>query len=74
MIREERVRRAMEPPGVATRMSTQTLLLLAVIAVLAGYAAFASPALGGAIAVAAAVVGILYVIIKDDQRGGGTGG
>jgi hypothetical protein len=54
-------------------MSTQTLLLLAVIAVLAGYAAFASPALGGAIAVAAAVVGILYVIIKDDQRGGGTG-
>jgi hypothetical protein len=50
-------------------MSTQTLLLLAVIAVMTGYAAFASPALGGAIAVAAAVVGILYVILKDDQGG-----
>ncbi|WP_327722811.1 hypothetical protein OG381_48570 (plasmid) [Streptomyces sp. NBC_00490] len=50
-------------------MSTQTLLLLAIIAVMTGYAAFASPALGGAITVAIAVVGVLYMILKDDQDG-----
>ncbi|WP_405933637.1 hypothetical protein [Streptomyces sp. NBC_00827] len=51
-------------------MNTQTLLLLAVIAVIVGYAAFSSPTLGAAIAVAATVVGILYVIVKDDQEDG----
>lgn len=55
-------------------MPTQTLLLLAVLAVIVGYAAFTSPALGGALAVAAAVVGILYVIIKDAQDDGGRPG
>ncbi|MFG2561957.1 hypothetical protein [Streptomyces sp. NPDC048496] len=51
-------------------MDTQTLLLLAVIAVITGCAAFSSPPLGAAIAVDATVVGILYMIVKDDGGGG----
>ncbi|MCX4411256.1 hypothetical protein OG840_59730 [Streptomyces sp. NBC_01764] len=35
-----------------------------------GYAAYTSPALGAAMAVSVAVVGILYVILKDDQDKG----
>ncbi|MFF4139628.1 hypothetical protein ACFY1B_51695 [Streptomyces mirabilis] len=51
-------------------MDTQTLLLLAVIAVITGYAAFTNPALGAAITVAAAVVSNVYLIVKDDRGGG----
>ncbi|MEU6071259.1 hypothetical protein ABZ864_44190 [Streptomyces sp. NPDC047082] len=50
-------------------MDTQTLLLLAVIAVIIGYAVYNSPSLGAAIAVAASVVGILYMILKDERGG-----
>ncbi|MGF0174539.1 hypothetical protein ACQF36_29780 [Streptomyces sp. Marseille-Q5077] len=50
-------------------MSTQTLLLLAVIAVMTGYAAFTSPTLGTAMAVSAAVVGIVHLVLRDDQGG-----
>jgi hypothetical protein len=50
-------------------MSTQNLLLLAIIAVIVGYAAYASPALGAAIGVAAAVVGIVYLILQNDHGG-----
>ncbi len=52
-------------------MSTQNLLLLFVIAVITGYAAVVNPALGTAIGIAAAVVGIVYLILKDDQDRGG---
>lgn len=50
-------------------MNTQTLLLLAVVAVIVSYASFASPTLGAAIAIAATVVGVLYLIVKDDSQG-----
>ncbi|MGW1848263.1 hypothetical protein [Streptomyces sp. NPDC001966] len=50
-------------------MSTQTLLLLTITAVIVGYAAYKSPTLGTAMGVAAAVVGILYLIIQNDQNG-----
>ncbi|MER5586550.1 hypothetical protein ABT090_33620 [Streptomyces asoensis] len=56
-------------PVAAGDRPDQTLLLLAVIAVIIGYAAFVSPALGAAITVAFTVVGILCVIMKDDQGG-----
>ncbi|MFC8851536.1 hypothetical protein ACFT5D_00520 [Streptomyces sp. NPDC057144] len=50
-------------------MSTQNLLLLAIIAVIVGYAAYSSPALGTAIGVATAVVGIVYLILQNDHGG-----
>ncbi|MFJ9675763.1 hypothetical protein ACIRP5_33840 [Streptomyces sp. NPDC101221] len=50
-------------------MSTQNLLLLAIIAVIVGYAAYSSPALGAAIGVAAAVVAIAYLILQNDDGG-----
>lgn len=62
------MRRA-QTTGVARYMNTQTLLLLAITAVIVGYAAYQSPALGAALGVAAAVVGILYLIIQNDQGG-----
>jgi hypothetical protein len=57
-------------------MDARTLLLLAVVAVIVGYAAYRNPALGAAIAVAVTAVGVLYVILKDDrddQDGSGNG-
>lgn len=55
--------------GVARYMSTQTLLLLAIIAVIVGYAAYTSPTLGAAIVVAATVVSIVYLILQHDRGG-----
>ncbi|WP_246144833.1 hypothetical protein [Actinacidiphila oryziradicis] len=51
-------------------MDARTLLLLTVVAVIIGYAAYRDPALGGAITVAAAVVSFLYIILKDDDDTG----
>ncbi|MFF4542222.1 hypothetical protein [Streptomyces aureus] len=48
-------------------MSNQKLLLLIVIAVITGYAAVVNPALGAAIGISAAVVGVVYLILKDDE-------
>lgn len=68
VIREDACGRP-ETTGVACYMSTQTLLLLTITAVIVGYAAYKSPTLGTAMGVAAAVVGILYLIIQNDQNG-----
>ncbi|MFE5072394.1 MULTISPECIES: hypothetical protein [Streptomyces] len=48
-------------------MNTQTMLLLAIVAVIVGYAAYSNPALGTAIGVSAAVVAIVYLILHNDQ-------
>ncbi|TJZ96762.1 hypothetical protein FCI23_50620 [Actinacidiphila oryziradicis] len=61
------------PPGTTwsgPAMDARTLLLLTVVAVIIGYAAYRDPALGGAITVAAAVVSFLYIILKDDDDTG----
>ncbi|MFI9240840.1 hypothetical protein [Streptomyces sp. NPDC053079] len=49
-------------------MDARTLLLLTVVAVIICYAAYRDPALGSAIAIAAAVVGFLYVVLRDDDK------